>query len=81
VRARSAYALGLNGSSAARAATELVRLLTSDPDNEVKRQAVGALGLIGEPSALPALKRAELSSDPHLSRAARHAINLIERRR
>jgi HEAT repeat protein len=78
VRAHAARALGVNGRAAASATSRLARLLSSDPDNEVRRQSAIALGLIGERSALPALKQAEMSADPHLSRAARAAIKLID---
>jgi HEAT repeat protein len=56
----------------------LVKILTTDEDHEARRQAAQALGHIGEPSALPALERAEHSSDPYLSQAAREAIARIK---
>ncbi|MEN3334937.1 MAG: hypothetical protein V7641_4302 [Blastocatellia bacterium] len=78
VRAHAAAALGVNGRAAAQAVPHLVKLLTTDEDHEARRQAATALGRIGEPSALPALERAEQSSDPYLSQAAREAITQIK---
>ena len=78
VRAQAARALGVNGRAAARAVASLVKLLTSDPDGEVKRQAAVALGSIGDRSALSALERAARDSDPYLAQAARASIRLIE---
>jgi len=80
VRAHAATALGVNGRAAAQAVPPLIKLLTTDEDHEARRQAATALGRIGEPSALPALDRAERSSDPYLSQAAREAISQISRR-
>ena len=77
VRAHAAAALGVNGRAAAQAVPHLVKILTTDEDHEARRQAAEALGRIGEPSALPALERAEQSSDPYLSQAAREAIARI----
>jgi HEAT repeat protein len=79
VRAHAARALGVNGRAAASAVSSLSRLLAADPDNEARRQSAIALGLIGEPSAIPALQHAERSHDPYLSRAARDAIRMIQR--
>ena len=79
VRAHAARALGVNGRSAAHAVSRLTRSLATDPDNEVRRQSAVALGLIGEPSAIAALERAEQSNDPYLSHAARNAIKMIQR--
>lgn len=78
VRARAARALGVNGSSAGSAVTNLIRLLASDEESEVKRQAAAALGLIGDRSALSALERARNSRDPYLVDAAIEAIRMIE---
>ncbi|HXG93764.1 MAG TPA: HEAT repeat domain-containing protein [Blastocatellia bacterium] len=77
VRAKAACALGVNSRAAARAVPILIKLLTSDKEHEVKRQSAIALGLIGEPSALPALERAVRDPDPYLSRAAIDAIKMI----
>jgi HEAT repeat protein len=79
VRAHAAAALGANGRAAAQAVPNLVKLLTSDKDPEVRRQAATALGMIGEPSALPALEHATHASDPYLSQAAREAIPQIRK--
>ncbi len=80
VRARAAHALGVNGSAATQAVSTLIRLLASDQDGEVKRQAATALGSIGDRSALPALERASRDSDPYLVQAARDSIRMIERK-
>lgn len=78
VRAQTARALGVNGSAASFAVPALIRLLGSDPDGEVKRQAATALGSIGDRSALPALERASRDSDSYLAQAARDSIRMIE---
>jgi HEAT repeat protein len=78
VRAHAAAALGVNGRAAAQAVPSLIKILTTDEDHEARRQAAAALGHIGEPSALPALERAEHSSDPYLSQAAREARRQIQ---
>jgi HEAT repeat protein len=41
---------------------------------DVRREAASALGLIGDPSAIPALRGALSSSDPYVSAAAREAL-------
>lgn len=79
VRAHAAAALGINGRAAAQAVPPLIKVLTTDEDHEARRQAAEALGQIGEPSALPALERAEHSSDPYLSQAAREARSQISK--
>ena len=78
VRARAAQGLGVNGRAATQAVSGLVRLLTSDKDGEVKRQAATALGLVGDRSALPELERASRDSDSYLAQAARDSIRMIE---
>jgi len=78
VRAHAARALGVNGSAAVQAVPALIKLLTSDEDNEAKRQAATALGLIGDRSALEALQRARRDKDPYLAQAALDAISAIE---
>ncbi len=78
VRAQSARALGVNGRAARRTVPNLIRVLTSDPDYEAKRQAAWALGEIGDPSALPALEAARRATDPYLSSAALAAIEKIK---
>ena len=47
-------------------------------DNDVRREAATALGLIGDPSAGPALQTAFASTDPYLSEAAREALRLLK---
>ncbi|HWP45505.1 MAG TPA: HEAT repeat domain-containing protein [Blastocatellia bacterium] len=81
VRAHAALALGNNGRAAIQATPHLIRLLDSDPSNEVKREAATALGYIGDPSALESLERAKLSSDYLLSQAALSAIKRIRESR
>lgn len=78
VRAHAARALGINGGGARQAVPALIRILRSDPDNEVKRQAATALGLIGDRSALPALEHVIHDRDSYLAQAARESIRLIE---
>ena len=78
VRAQSAHALGANGRAARGAVSSLIRLLTSDPDYEAKRQAAWALGEIGDPTAIPALEAARRAPDPYLSSAALAAIEKIK---
>ena len=80
VRAQAARALGVNGRAAVQTVPALMTLLTKDEDSEVKRQAAGALGQIGDRSALPALERATRDKDPYLAQAASDAIGLIERK-
>jgi len=77
VRAQSARALGANGRAAAGSVPLLIKLLTSDKDQEVKRQAATALGRIGDRAALPALEHAQHDRDPYLSQAALEAIKKI----
>lgn len=81
VRAQSARALGVNGRAATGSVPLLAKLLTSDTEQEVKRQAAIALGRIGDRAALPALEKAERSHDPYLSHAALEAIKMITRNR
>jgi HEAT repeat protein len=80
VRAQAARALGVNGRAAVQTVPALMTLLTKDGDNEVKRQAAGALGQIGDRSALPALERATHDKDPYLAQAAIDAITLIDKK-
>jgi HEAT repeat protein len=47
------------------------------PD-DVRREAAVALGLIGDATAVPALRGVEVARDPHLAEAARQAIHRIE---
>ncbi len=57
----------------------LVATLTNDAnDNDVRREAATALGLIGDPSAVPALQAAFVSGDPYLSEAAQAALRRLK---
>jgi len=47
------------------------------PD-DVRREAARALGLIGDPSAVPALRAALTARDPYLARIAFEALRAIE---
>jgi HEAT repeat protein len=78
VRAQAARALGVNGQAASQAVPALIRLLDGDSDAEVKRQTATALGLIGDPAALPALERASHDSDSYLAQAARDSMRMIQ---
>jgi HEAT repeat protein len=78
VRAQAARALGVNGSAAAKAVPELVKLLERDEDGEPRRQAAIALGRIGDRSAISALQQASRDKDPYLVQSARDAIVAIE---
>lgn len=78
VRAQAARALGVNGRAAVQTVSTLISLLSSDPDNEVKRQAATALGAIGDRAALPALELARRDKDPYLSQAALDAIKRLQ---
>ena len=44
---------------------------------DVRREAVRALGSIGDPSAIPALKSASLSEDPFVSRLAHESLRKL----
>ena len=46
------------------------------PD-DVRREAVRSLGLIGDPAAIPALKTASLSEDPFLSQLAHESLRKL----
>jgi HEAT repeat protein len=57
----------------------LIATLANDAnDNDVRREAAKALGLIGDASAGPALQAAFASSDPYLREAAREALRLLK---
>jgi HEAT repeat protein len=57
----------------------LIATLANDAvDNDVRREAATALGLIGDSSAGPALQAAFASSDPYLREAAREALRLLK---
>ncbi|HJU92884.1 MAG TPA: HEAT repeat domain-containing protein [Pyrinomonadaceae bacterium] len=74
----AATALGQIGSRAGTAA--LISALSNEkfPD-DVRREAARSLGLIGDPSAEPALRVAATSSDPYLSEIAHKAIHRLRR--
>ena len=80
VRAQAARGLGVNGRASQPAVPTLIRLLGSDGDSEVKRQAATALGLIGDRSAIPALERARQNQDPYLVSLATDAIEQIKKK-
>jgi HEAT repeat protein len=48
-------------------------------DSDVRREAARSLGLIGDPSAAPALKAASTSADPYLSEIASEALKKLSR--
>ena len=57
----------------------LIATLANDAnDNDVRREAATALGLIGDPAAGPALQAAFGSSDPYLREAARESLRLLK---
>ena len=74
----AATALGQIGSRAGTAA--LISALSNEkfPD-DVRREAARSLGLIGDPSAEPALRVATNSPDPYLSDIAHKAIHRLRR--
>lgn len=56
----------------------LINTLSNEAnDNDVRREAATALGLIGDTSAVPTLQAAFTSNDPYLSEAARAALKRI----
>ena len=74
----AATALGQIASRAGTAA--LISALSNEkfPD-DVRREAAKSLGLIGDPTAEPALRAATNSSDPYLSEIAHHALRKLSR--
>ncbi|HJP93047.1 MAG TPA: HEAT repeat domain-containing protein [Pyrinomonadaceae bacterium] len=73
-----AAALGKIKSRAGTAA--LVAVLNNEKlDNDVRREAARSLGLIGDPSAEPALRAATTAADPYLSRIAFESLKKISR--
>jgi len=75
----AAAALGAIKSRAGTAA--LISVLSNEKvDSDVRREAARSLGLIGDPSATPALKAASTSADPYLSQIAYEALKEISRR-
>jgi HEAT repeat protein len=72
----AATALGQIGSRAGTAA--LVSALSNDKlPSDVRRESARALGLIGDPTAAPALKAASLSPDPFLAEIAHKALRKL----
>src|SRR5205807_8754404 len=58
--------------------TVLIAALENETNpSDVRREAAAALGLIGEPSAIPSLRAALASADPYLSEAAREALRRL----
>lgn len=56
----------------------LIAALANDANaSDVRREAATALGMIGDPSAVPALRVAFASDDPYLSEAAREALRRL----
>lgn len=75
----AASALGQIGSRAGTAA--LVSVLKNEKlADDVRREAARSLGLIGDPTAAPALKEASNATDPYLSEIAFEALRKLERR-
>jgi len=77
VRAHAVRAIGVNGARASPLVKQLIEILSSDTDSEVKRQAATALGKVGNSAAIPSLERARHSSDPYLAQAAAEALKMI----
>ena len=74
----AAASLGQIGSRAGTAA--LISALSNEKfSDDVRREAARALGLIGDPSAEPALRAATNSPDPYLSEIAHKAIHRLRR--
>ena len=72
----AAKSLGQTKSKAAVPA--LIAALSNEKfEEDVRREAANALGIIGDPSALPALRAAATSVDPYLSQAALASIHRI----
>ncbi len=69
----AAHSLGqIHTASAANTLIAVLANETNSPD--VRREAATALGMIGDPSAIPTLRNAFASDDPYLSEAARQAL-------
>lgn len=77
-RARSNAALELGRMKAVVAVDRLVTLLSSDPSAQVRETAARALGLIGSPRALNALRYAgQADNDRDVRRSAQFAVEVI----
>lgn len=64
VRLRSIVEIGLEGKKANEAVPTLARLLTNEPDEQVRQTLVAALGDIGGPEARDAIIAAENDDSP-----------------
>ena len=74
----AAVALGRIKSRAGTAA--LISTLSNEKlPSDVRREAARSLGLIGDPSAVPALKAASTAEDPFLSEIASEALKKLNR--
>lgn len=72
----AAVALGRIRSRAGTAA--LISVLNNEKlDSDVRREAARSLGMIGDPSAAPALRSASTASDPYLSQLAYEALRKL----
>jgi len=75
LRLASVKALRLHGDR--RAVIPLIHLIGSEPDALIRRHALSALGAIGDPRALPLLKRALREPDGEIRLAALDALALL----
>lgn len=74
----AAVALGQIRSRAGTAA--LISALSNEKlDSDVRREAARSLGLIGDPTAVPALRTASTAADPFLSEIAYQALKKLSR--
>ena len=74
----AARSLGQIGNRAGLAAL-ILALQDEKAANDIRREAAAALGAIGDASAIPALREAEVAGDPYLAEAAHEAIGRISR--
>jgi HEAT repeat protein len=67
------------GQIKSRAGTQALLAVVSNENlpDDVRREAVRSLGLIGDPAAIPALKTASLSEDPFLSQLAYESLRKL----
>ena len=72
----AAKALGQTKSRAAVPAL-IAEMENAKVDEDIRREAASALGLIGDPSAVPALRTAASSDDPYLAQAAVTSLKKI----
>jgi HEAT repeat protein len=60
----------------------LIAVLQNDKaEDDLRRESTVALGIIGDPAALPALREALAASDPYLAQSAHDAISKIHKSR